>query len=120
MANVLGIDVREVQQGWMTPFANSFPRRRPDAQREESLYETAVDDNQVDPADLLAETDMREHLAEAIRRLPEREQLVLSLYYFDELNFKEVGKVLNISESRACQLHARALINLKAIIHNDE
>ncbi|MGC4028516.1 MAG: RNA polymerase sigma factor FliA [Steroidobacteraceae bacterium] len=68
-------------------------------------------------ADLLAETEtgqMREDLAEAIAGLPERERLVMSMYYDDELNLKEIGAVLNISESRVCQLHGQALVRLRA------
>ncbi len=53
-------------------------------------------------------------LAEAIRELPDREQLVLSLYYKEELTMKEISKVLGVSESRVCQLHARALTRLRA------
>lgn len=53
-------------------------------------------------------------LADAIRGLPEREQLVLSLYYRDELTMREISKVLGVSESRVCQLHARALTRLRA------
>ena len=53
-------------------------------------------------------------LAESIQELPEREQLILSLYYKDELTMREVSKVLEISESRVCQLHARALTRLRS------
>jgi len=53
-------------------------------------------------------------LAEAIRELPDREQLVLSLYYKEELTMREISKVLGVSESRVCQLHARALTRLRA------
>ena len=52
-------------------------------------------------------------LAGAIRELPDREQLIMSLYYKDELTMREVSKVLEISESRVCQLHARALTRLR-------
>ena len=52
-------------------------------------------------------------LGGAIRELPEHEQLILSLYYEDELTMREVSKVLEISESRVCQLHARALTRLR-------
>jgi len=52
-------------------------------------------------------------LAASIRELPEREQLILSLYYKEELTMREVSKVLGISESRVCQLHARALTRLR-------
>ena len=47
------------------------------------------------------------------RRLPEREQLVLSLYYEQELNLKEIGAVLGVSESRVCQIHGQAMLRLR-------
>jgi RNA polymerase sigma factor for flagellar operon FliA len=50
----------------------------------------------------------------AIDTLPEREKLVMSLYYSDELNLKEIGAVLNVTESRVCQLHGQALVRLRA------
>jgi RNA polymerase sigma factor for flagellar operon FliA len=68
-------------------------------------------------ADPLLETEggaLREAVAEAIGGLPERERLVMSMYYDDELNLKEIGAVLGISESRVCQLHGQALVRLRA------
>ena len=56
----------------------------------------------------------RAALASAIQDLPERERLVMSLYYDDELNLKEIGAVLKVTESRVCQLHGQALVRLKA------
>ncbi|WP_300433595.1 RNA polymerase sigma factor FliA [uncultured Thalassolituus sp.] len=56
----------------------------------------------------------RSHLAEAIKLLPEREQLVLALYYDEELNLKEIGAVLGVSESRVSQLHSQATHRLRA------
>ena len=53
-------------------------------------------------------------LSQAIDSLPERERLVMSLYYTDGLNLKEIGAVLKVTESRACQLHGQALVRLKA------
>ena len=63
-----------------------------------------------------AETEMkfRELLANSIDQLPEREQLVLSLYYEQELNLKEIGAVLDVSESRVCQIHGQAVMRLRA------
>jgi RNA polymerase sigma factor for flagellar operon FliA len=52
-------------------------------------------------------------MAKAIEQLPEKEKLVLSLYYFDELNMKETGKVLNVTESRVSQIHSQAVIHLR-------
>jgi RNA polymerase sigma factor FliA len=51
---------------------------------------------------------------EAVNELPERERLVLSLYYEQELNLKEIGLVLKVTESRVCQLHGQALLRLKS------
>jgi RNA polymerase sigma factor for flagellar operon FliA len=57
---------------------------------------------------------LRSAVAEAIAGLPERERLVMSMYYDDELNLKEIGAVLGISESRVCQLHGQALVRLRS------
>ena len=58
--------------------------------------------------------EFRQQLAGAIGQLPEREQLVLSLYYEQELNLREIGAVLGVSESRVCQIHGQAVIRLRA------
>jgi RNA polymerase sigma factor FliA len=70
-----------------------------------------------DSADPFRETmdeRLRGALARAIDRLPERERLVMSLYYSDGLNLKEIGAVLKVTESRVCQLHGQALVRLQA------
>jgi RNA polymerase sigma factor for flagellar operon FliA len=66
----------------------------------------------------LEEEGFRESLVEAIEALPEREKLVMSLYYDEELNLKEIGAVLGVSESRVCQIHGQALIRLRARLHD--
>lgn len=75
---------------------------------------TDVADRAADP---LRETEggaLRAAVADAIAGLPERERLVMSMYYDDELNLKEIGAVLGISESRVCQLHGQALVRLRS------
>jgi len=67
-----------------------------------------------DPFREAADAQFRGALAQAIARLPERERLVMSLYYSDGLNLKEIGAVLEVTESRACQLHGQALTRLRA------
>ncbi len=62
----------------------------------------------------LEEDQFRAALAEAIGTLPEREQLVLSLYYAEELNLREIGEVLGVSESRVCQIHGQAVLRIRA------
>lgn len=84
----------------------------------ESLHETLADHDQPDPADSFDEQDLREQLQAAVKSLSDREQLVLAMYYYEGLTFKEVGSVLAVSESRVCQLHARAIINLRAALNH--
>ena len=57
---------------------------------------------------------MKEALGEAIARLPEREKLVVTLYYYEELTLREIGEVLGVTESRVSQLHTKAILRLKA------
>ncbi|AUM15028.1 RNA polymerase sigma factor FliA [Ketobacter alkanivorans] len=66
------------------------------------------------PLDDLQSGVFRTHLARAIEQLPEREQLVISLYYDEELNLKEIGQVLGVSESRVSQIHSQAAQRLRA------
>ena len=73
-----------------------------------------VEDESADPFQDATEEGFRAALAKAIHELPDRERLVMSLYYDDELNLKEIGAVLKVTESRVCQLHGQALVRLKA------
>lgn len=66
------------------------------------------------PLEELEMDEFRRALARAVASLPEREQLVMSLYYDEELNLREIGEVLSVSESRVCQIHGQALMRLKA------
>jgi RNA polymerase sigma factor for flagellar operon FliA len=68
---------------------------------------------ELDPLQGALNGALRTAVAEAIAVLPERERLVMSMYYDDELNLKEIGAVLGISESRVCQLHGQALVRLR-------
>ena len=81
---------------------------------EESEAWQVEDTHSLSPAEHLQGREFKKALAEAIARLPEKEQLVLSLYYRDELNLREIGAVLNITESRVCQIHGQALLRARA------
>ena len=85
-----------------------------------SVYDYLQDENQVDPSEGLEKESLIQEMTDALQDLSERERLILSLYYNDELTFKEIGKVLDITESRVCQLHARAILNLKAMMNNEQ
>jgi RNA polymerase sigma factor for flagellar operon FliA len=79
-----------------------------------SLMDTIEDEPGPRPEAALDETEMREALADAIARLPEREKLVVTLYYYEELTLREIGEVLGVTESRVSQLHTKAILRLKA------
>ncbi|MDY0219629.1 MAG: FliA/WhiG family RNA polymerase sigma factor [Desulfobacterium sp.] len=68
------------------------------------------------PADLLGREELKAVLAKTIATLTEREQLVVSLYYYEELTLREIGEVMTLTESRICQIHTAILIKLKARI----
>ena len=75
---------------------------------------SSEDDNQIEtPESVVENTEVKEILVDAISILPEKEKKVVSLYYYDELTYKEIGKLLSISESRVSQLHTKAIIRLK-------
>jgi len=73
-----------------------------------------VADSSHGPAEQLQQQEFRHELAQAIGDLPERERLVLSMYYERDMNLREVGAVLDVSESRVCQIHGQALLRLRS------
>jgi RNA polymerase sigma factor for flagellar operon FliA len=66
------------------------------------------------PLERLESSEFRLYMKRAIGSLPEREQLVMSLYYDEDLNLREIGDVLGVTESRVCQIHAQAVLRLRA------
>lgn len=89
-----------------------FSFEDPGSLGEEPFRESDKQPNQ--PFENLHNENFKKGLAEAIQGLPERERLVMALYYDEELNLREIGDVLGVSESRVCQIHGQALIRLRA------
>ncbi|HYG96988.1 MAG TPA: FliA/WhiG family RNA polymerase sigma factor, partial [Solirubrobacterales bacterium] len=77
-----------------------------------SLLDTIADEGAADPQEALATTEVKDRLTEAIGGLPEREQLVVALYYYENLTLREIGEVLGVTESRVSQLHTKAVMRL--------
>jgi RNA polymerase sigma factor FliA len=71
-------------------------------------------DERPGPFDHIENAGFRDALSGAVKGLPEREKLVLSLYYDEEMNLREIGEVIEVSESRVCQIHGQALVRLRA------
>ena len=78
-----------------------------------SLLDLLEDKNTPDPLSVYETVDLKERLAQAIEKLPEREKLLVALYYHENLTLREIGDIINVSESRVCQLHAQAINRLR-------
>lgn len=79
-----------------------------------SLMDTIEDPTAPSPARALDVGDLKDRIAEAIARLPEREKLVIALYYYENLTLREIGEVLGVTESRVSQLHTKAVLRLRS------
>ena len=80
----------------------------------DSFLDRHVADSDADPMNLLRDHRLREALVKAIKTLPEREQFIMSMYYEQDMNLKEIAAVLEVTESRVCQLHSQSIARLRA------
>jgi len=87
-------------------------RRMPD-NNEEDLFDLIESDNEVNPFTLLNKTEIKEILAKAINSLPEKEKIVVSLYYYEDLTMREIGEIMGYTESRISQMHTKAMLRLR-------
>jgi RNA polymerase sigma factor for flagellar operon FliA len=76
------------------------------------------DDSAEDPVAIFESAEIKDILAAAIEKLPERERTVIALYYYEGLTLKEIGQVLGVTESRVSQLHTKAVLRLRAKLHS--
>ena len=83
---------------------------------EEDFLDRHFTDNDADPLNVLEEKNLQQALVGAIDRLPEREKLMMALYYEQDLNLREIGEVMGVTESRVCQLHSQAVARLRSQI----
>jgi RNA polymerase sigma factor FliA len=81
-----------------------------------SLLDTISDPRADDPQESLASSEVKDRLTDGISSLPEREQLVIALYYYENLTLREIGEVLGVTESRVSQLHTKAVMRLKSAL----
>jgi RNA polymerase sigma factor FliA len=116
IANALGMTLAQynkalVDSSWVTVSLDGLLERDDDG--EGSSQEVPADPDEEDFTERLEKRQAVEELTDAVKTLPEREWLIISLYYKDEMTMKEIAQILEISESRVCQLHGRAISRLR-------
>jgi RNA polymerase sigma factor for flagellar operon FliA len=79
-----------------------------------SLLDTLPDQSAPNPEQIVDANELKDRIADAISRLPEREKLVIALYYYENLTLREIGEVLGVTESRVSQLHTKAVLRLRS------
>lgn len=88
----------------------------PDYLEKYSREDVLEEINEGNPLRMLVDMEFKDKLKQAIDQLPSKEKLVLSLYYYEELTMKEAGRVMELTESRVCQLHAQAVLRLRGMV----
>ena len=81
---------------------------------DDNFLDRHVADTEADPMNMLRDQRLRKSLVAAIKGLPEREQYIMSMYYENDMNLKEIAAVLEITESRVCQRHSQSIARLRA------
>lgn len=111
-------DVRSAVVAYRRGYVTSLDERMTGdgAGMDESRGRAFVDETAELPEEIYDHEESRRVMREQIRRLPERDRAVIALYYFEELTFGEIGRVLGVSESRACQIHGRAVKDLRSSV----
>ena len=84
------------------------------------IIDTLEDPRMRDPSIELESLDVKKALAMALEKLPEREKIILALYYHENMTLKEIGEIISISESRVCQLHAQAVMKLRKLLNSND
>lgn len=99
-------------------FANmlSMDEKTTDSEREETYRNTLEDKNAIIPEEKVIKDDVKEELVKVIKTLNEKEQHVISLFYFEELTLTEIGQILELSTSRISQIHSKALFQLQQVL----
>jgi RNA polymerase sigma factor for flagellar operon FliA len=124
VAAEMGISMRDLRDTFTklsyTSVASFEELWSPGGERDDraNLMATIRDETAEDPVSLFENEEIRDILATAIERLPERERLVIALYYYEGLTLREIGEVLGVTESRVSQLHTKAVLRLRARLHS--
>ena len=122
VAQEMGVDVEQIYRTRQMSSISfiSFEELGFSSREEKEKLLSYLVDNDDDALTLTRLKELKEAVARAIEKLPEKEKLVISLYYLEELTMKETGKVLNITESRVSQIHSQAIMHLRAKLKKEK
>ncbi|HQU74567.1 MAG TPA: FliA/WhiG family RNA polymerase sigma factor [Calditrichia bacterium] len=118
VASQLGISESEYHQ-WQSQLnrTSMISLDKPNPNFDDSnLYEAIEDTTSENPVEFLEDVEMKALLVKVIKKLPEKYRLAITLYYYEQLTFKEIGKILNVSESRISQIHSETIDRLKRML----
>lgn len=123
VAKELGVDIKDFndllyQARGLTLLSLNRPTSESMESGSKELSDTIADEPDKTPFELLRKQETREMVADRIDKLPEKERLVISLYYYNELTMKEIGKILEVTESRVSQLHSSAVLRLRGFLES--
>ena len=120
IANYLDMDASKVTQIMSEDVTvTSIYEKRGNSDESMEIIDTIEDSNKLTPHEMAEEHNVKTDLQRALMRLPERERVLMVLYYQENMTMKEIGETLNMSESRVCQLHAQGLMKLKNILNEN-
>ncbi|MHB2147477.1 sigma-70 family RNA polymerase sigma factor [Calditrichota bacterium LG25] len=115
VANGLGLnekDVKNIKRDLNSATLYSLDKPL-DNNGKQNLYDLIEDQDYVRADEIIEEEEMKRVLLKAIKKLPEKTRLAITLYYYEKLTFKEIGKILNVSESRISQIHSETMAKLR-------
>jgi len=123
IAQEMGISIQELNQLYIkisstTLISTNDPWRQGDEQEKVSIMETLESPNSLNPDVIVEREEVKKLVIKTIEELPEKEKKVLILYYYEDLTLKEIGEVLNVTESRVSQLHTKAILRLKSKLNH--
>ena len=97
-------------------YSESIYDKKGNAEDSLEIIDTIEDTSKLNPQEEAEEKNVKQELERALQRLPERERIIMVLYYQENMTLKEIGETINMSESRVCQLHAQGIMKLKNIL----
>ena len=120
VAELLGMETEKVDQILSDDTTiTSIYEKKGSSDDNLEIIDTIKDETHATPHEEYENKDVKSQLEKALKRLPERERMVMVLYYHENMTFKEIGETVGISESRACQIHAQAIMKLKNLLSED-